>query len=331
MFSELLLFLERWMFPTEGGRSLLLTCGDRSSGQQYVESLSEALPMLVPAFVGLCGARVSVQPRDGDINTIPRTEGVSIDIDAGLDLGKHLAKALAKKIEGLGATPVVIMTGGKGYAVRLFLDRQYANINDKEYKALAKNLASMVPELGTIETLHRKALIRIPYTRHEETGNLVLVYDYTREELVKDPAEALKLLERAIEHPLPFYKELLEGGEEEKEARPPPTPPKPSGRAPKAYEYIEVLMRATGLHDCRTRFAILIGRYLYTIKGWSKEEAKKFVEQWLKANGSKNKQAVYSIRPIKPPTLERLLKEKAYGPIDFSDCIPLLEQLLAKS
>jgi len=330
VFSELLLFLERWMFPTEGGRSLLLTCGEKSSGQQYVESFAEALPMLVPAFVGFCGARISVQPRDGDINTIPRVEGASIDIDAGLDLGKHLAKALSKKIEGLGAVPVVITTGGKGYAVRLFLDKQYASIGDAEYKALVKNLASMVPELGTIEILHRKALIRIPYTRHEETGNLVLVYDYMREEFVKDPAEALNLLERAIEHPLPYYKELLEG-EEEAHQPPAPPPPKPSGAAPKAYEYIERLMQATGLQDCRTRFAILIGRYLYTIRGWSKEEARKFVEQWLKANGSKKRQALYAIKEIKPPTLERLLKEKAYGPIDFSDCIPILQQLLAKS
>lgn len=313
------------------GRSVLYVCDEKAkwfrTGQVYVEGLDDIIDgILYSASTGGCSVRSSLQPRQGDINTVPFVTSMSIDIDAEtFDVAKKVAKLAHSLLEGLNAVPLVVFTGGKGYALRVYLSREYREIEEEAYRSLGEMLAEPLPRVANIELPPIKGLIKVPFTRHEKTKQLVLLYDPKRDKHVDDPGEAADLLAKAEDKPLP----MLKGFEpsKKKAVKPAEAALTSEERRGGGYEYLERL-DPTKLTDCRKRLAILWGLY----KGGSVDEAVKAAEEFLEKAGAKDKarQVKYTVRwavakGIKPPRKETLLKRKSFIGISYEDCLDVLK------
>lgn len=311
------------------GRSILYVCEKTKwfrTGQIYVEGLDDIIDgILYSASTGGCSVRSSLQPRQGDINTIPFVTSLSIDIDAEtFDVAKKVAKLAYSLLEGLNTTPLVVFTGGKGYALRVYLSKEYREIEEEAYRSLGEMLTEPLPRVANIELPPIKGLIKVPFTRHEKTKQLVLFYDPKKDKHIDELDEAADLLAKAEDKPLP----MLKGFEpsKKKAVKAPAVIPAAEERGG-GYEYLENL-NPTKLTDCRKRLAILWGLY----KGGTVEEAIKAAEEFLEKAGAKEKakQVKYSIRwavakGIKPPRKETLLKRKSFIGISYEDCLDMLK------
>lgn len=213
-----LTFLEDWIFAGEKqfGRALLLTC--KQSRQIYIQNMIEAIEYVAQGLAGICGLRSSVQPRDGNINTVPYVQGFIIDNDSPDN--PHVARITAVRqlelVQKLGGDGVIVFTGGKGYTLRVFLDKEYRNITAEQYKSLVSSFAI---DMGIVkaEVLNVKALIRVPYTVHEKSKARVLLYNPQTDKHIDDHEEAHSLFLKAMERPLPFYEELIKVETSEKD------------------------------------------------------------------------------------------------------------------
>ncbi|MGC9119671.1 MAG: hypothetical protein ACP5I3_11910, partial [Thermoproteus sp.] len=279
----LLGFLEEYIFGFSKfkGRSVLYVCNEGSpirTGQIYVEDLYDVLDgILYSAATGNCSVRRSIQPRLGDINTVPEVIAVSLDIDAEVfSVAKKLAAMAADIIKALGAQPLVVFTGGKGYAVLTYLSEEYRQIGEQTYKALAEALREPLPEAATVEIPPIKGLVKVPFTRHEKTKNLVLLYDPERDKHIDDVQEATDALLKAEDSPLPYIERLVEKKEEE---RKPPAAVFEPADVKNGYGYLERLWAdPSKLNDCLKRAAILIALY----KGRDEESALAAAQDFLR-------------------------------------------------
>jgi len=215
--DSLLLALEKWIFPSPSKRTLLVTCGDKGS-QILVSSMIEAMKYIPLGLAGVCGVRSSTNPKT-DPAHVELIEGLHIDIDSpeNIELARHLAKLLAEQLNNLGVEPLVIFTGGKGYALRVFLDKEYYSISPAQYRRLAKEVASLV-NLATVETPHpASSHIRVPFTRHEKTKEQVLLFDWRSEKHVESLEDIIAAIDVALEKRFPYIEELVAEKDEEEE------------------------------------------------------------------------------------------------------------------
>jgi hypothetical protein len=208
--DALALAVERWVFPTRSPRTLLVTCPGGPSSQVAVSGPLDAWRYVSLGLAGLCGVRSSTQPKasPGRVESI---EALHLDVDSpgNVELARHVAAILAERLAAMGAEPLAVFTGGKGYALRVFLDREYASISPEQYAALGREVASLA-DVTAVEVPHPvSSHIRVPFTRHEGTGWQVLLYDWRRGEHVRDPARTAEMVDAALGRPLPFMEELL--------------------------------------------------------------------------------------------------------------------------
>lgn len=252
--------IELWfygMYP-DYGRALLRVERSGEGGQIYVKTFMDALPHVADSMAGLCGVRTSLQPRGRDINEVPLLESVLFDNDSpeNLELAKYTALKQLEMLKQLGGSGVIIFTGGKGYSVRAWLDKQYAKYV-QQYRRIASSIAELFESYAFAKTelLHEKALVRVPYSTHEKTGNRVLVFDGERH--VYDPDVAYKLIVQAIENPIPFYEDFVKAEPElkpliikEEEGE------KKRKRLPKFVERLIATLKETGELCHKGRFAI---------------------------------------------------------------------------
>lgn len=268
--EELDRLFEEWIFPSrEHGRTLTVTCGD-SGFQTLVRTMCEAYPLLARGLVGVCGVRSSIQPKV-DTSRVAYVEGLLLDIDtpSNIDVARFAATKLAHYIEMMGAQPVVVFTGGKGYAIRVFLSKEYRNIGEEQYVAMIKKISELV-EVAEIDPVPvAVAAIRVPFTRHEKSGERVVIYDYRQQKHVEDPREALEIYGRSVEAPLPFYEELVSVGKELTPSRDLTRSGKATRKLPKWVERLIDMLKETGelCHEAR----VALVRHMYA-SGYSEEE-----------------------------------------------------------
>ena len=314
--------LERWCFPDGHGRAILVTCD--VSYQKYVESLYEFFPELVASMAGFCGLRVSLQPRDGDINKVLYVHSISIDIDAvDLDVGRRIAVEYYKALEPL-TKPAIVFTAGKGYALRIYLAKEYRDINEEQYRTMGEHIRDLLPNLVTVEIPHMKGFIRIPYTINEKSGRQVLLVDRDGQH-VKDPKRALELIEEAEANPLEYIPELVKVEKREVES----VRESVGNMSKNGYEYIEKLLESK-VSDCRKRFGILIGLYLKNVLKKTEEEAFAMAKAWVEKNGGRGFYKSFIKSDFLPPRLETLKERGRFGAIDYSDCLDTLEALVSQ-
>lgn len=289
--DALALAVERWVFPTQSPRTLLVTCPDGPSSQVAASSALDAWRYVGLGLAGLCGVRSSTQPKPSP-GRVEMIEALHLDVDSpeNVELARHVAAILASRLADMGAEPLVVFTGGKGYALRVFLSREYASISPEQYASLGREIASLA-DLATVEVPHPvSSHIRVPFTVHERTGQRVLLYDWRREEHVRDPARVAEMVERALGKPLPFMEELLGA------PRPPPPAQQPAGgqrgrgRVPAWVVKLIEYLRETG-ELCHTGRVAVAQWLLYA--GRSEDEV---VEVFKHARDFKESKTRYHVR-----------------------------------
>ena len=310
--DSLLLSIERWIFPTGGPRTLLITCGE-SSAQVLVSSMMEAMKYIPLGMAGLCGVRSSVNPKIST-DKIAAVEGLHIDIDSpeNLELARHLAKLLAEKIAGLDAEPLVVFTGGKGYAVRVFLDLSYGALSPSQYRKLVKEVTSLI-DLATVEMPHPvSSHIRVPYTRHEKTKSQILLFDWRSEKHVENPEDVVKAVDRALERRFPYIEELVSEEEEEIVYK------KPADVGRKVPKWVEKLIEYLKTHGELCHLArVAVAQWLY-VAGWDEES---IVNVFRHAKDFKENKTRYHVRyemkrissGLKPISCRRVKEECQTG------------------
>ncbi|MBP1449453.1 MAG: DNA primase noncatalytic subunit PriX [Thermoproteus sp.] len=276
-------FWERFIF---GGtpRAFLYVCNDKSA-QIYVEGIHEVMDYMIASLLGKCDVRRSVNPRARDINTVPSITAVAIDIDnpESPDLTFFEALKVKQFVEQIGGDALIVRTGGKGHYVYIPIDPPIVDeehILEKIYKSLLNDIVNSTKIKHADMAVNYKSHVRIPFTRHKETGNVVYIISDDGSP-VEDPRDALSIYESMKGINASQYVEAILQTETAKF--------KVATSAPRAKRmaWIDALIDAC-MPDCRKRFILyVLSRYLVNVLGLGLEESTEKIVEWYNSCSNK--------------------------------------------
>lgn len=271
-------FFEQYVFMGKReGRAVLYTCKTGESAQVYAESISDVFDILFNGVAGFCDVRRSINPRRGDINTVPYIEhvGVDIDVEGDLEAAKIEAIKLAEVIERLDGRPLVVFTGGKGYSVVVPVENPLEP-DDSLYRAIMSDLVAMSRILHADMNPGIKYLVRVPFTRHTKTDRMCLIYDYKNDKHVDYIDEALRLMGSV--------KPIRVGNYEKQQKI---RIQKQTATRTKRIHWIEEVENKC-ISDCRHRFVLaVLARYLVNVLKMKEEDAVERILAFAERCGAK--------------------------------------------
>lgn len=171
-------FWNEW-FTAYIGREVLTVNGERINRvflkhpKDFQHYVKECWQNHVPCYM-------SVQPflGRGQVGCI---EKLFFDFDCSSDIEKARMEALrlAKTLQDFyDAVPLIVFSGHKGYHIYVWLRQSIISANNSDLKRLYETLQKTLLRGLNLKTLDWqiigdvKRLARVPYTKHEKTGNL---------------------------------------------------------------------------------------------------------------------------------------------------------------
>ncbi len=228
---------------------------------------------------------------------VEKVEKLFLDFDSPDNLEKAEKDAYDAyyTVKCLGATPLIVFSGSKGYHLYIWLPQP---ITLEDFKSFSYSVFLVKAEIW-IKTLYNvlygrfystldkvvlepQRISRLPYTLHQKTGKIVAVLDPDKKQFL-DPEEGLKQLEESINNPLPreileevwseySFKIIKQGGFRKRKYK--------TGRMPFLLKY--VFDNGVGI-GARNNAAFALALF-FKLKGRSKSEVYNILFEWNMKN-----------------------------------------------